>query len=381
MADLHGRRVLVIDDNATNRFILGETLKSWGMESAEFGAPAVALANLSASNESKRPYSLALVDSEMPGMNGFETTARIKQLAPELPVVMFTSDVQPGDVLRRREAGLFGYAVKPVKRTELMRLLCGAMRPLECAQPQTANRKETAPTRPLKILIAEDSADNRLLLQAYLNGSPHRCTFADNGQIAVNRFAAESFDLILMDIQMPVMDGLTATRAIRSLEQERGAAAIPIIALTANARPEDIEASRNAGCNLHLSKPISKGKLLSTIQEYGAIGSPHAGEPGLRQSIEIEITPGLEDIVPGYLAARRAELPRLTELLAASSFQQLAFLAHNMKGTGSSYGFPALTKIGAILEQSAKQKDASALNTQLTELGDYLGRVQLLAKV
>ena len=123
IADFHGRRVLVIDDNATNRFILAETLKFWGIESAEFGAPAEALANLTVSNEAKRPYSLVLVDSEMPGMNGFETTALIKKIAPDLPVVMFTSDVQPGDVLRRRQAGLAGYAVKPVKRAELLRLL------------------------------------------------------------------------------------------------------------------------------------------------------------------------------------------------------------------------------------------------------------------
>ncbi len=382
IADLHGRRVLVIDDNATNRFILGETLKAWGMESAEFGLPAEALANLSASNESKRPYSLVLVDSEMPGMNGFETTARIKELAPDLPVVMFTSDVQPGDVLRRREAGLFGYAVKPVKRTELMRLLCGAMRSQERFEPESAHQKETEPARPLKILIAEDSADNRFLLQAYLNGSPHQCTFADSGKAALNIFAAESFDLILMDMQMPVMDGLSATRAIRALEQEKGTAAIPILALTANARPEDVEASRNAGCDVHLSKPISKDKLLCAIEEYGPLKrSPQAHEPGSLQSIEIEIPSGLEKIVPGYLAARRAELPHMASLLAASGFQQLAFAAHNMKGTGTSYGFPTLTKMGALLEQSAKQMDVGALNLQLTELGDYLGRVHLMEKL
>jgi CheY-like chemotaxis protein len=93
-----GRRILVIDDNATNRFILGETLNAWGIESAEFGAPTEALTNLTAANAAKRPYSLVLVDSDMPGMDGFETTVRIKELAPELPVIMFTSDVRPGDI-------------------------------------------------------------------------------------------------------------------------------------------------------------------------------------------------------------------------------------------------------------------------------------------
>ena len=250
VADFYGRRVLVIDDNATNRFILGETLSAWGMESAEFGVPAEALANLAAASEANRPYSLVLVDSEMPGMDGFETAARIKQLAPELPVIMFTSDSRPGDVRRRREAGLSGYAVKPVRRAELWRLLCDAMQikvGLGMGGTDDATRSETEPAKPLRILIAEDSEDNRLLLQVYLRGSQHQLTFAENGKVAVDLFAAGSFDLILMDMQMPVMDGLTATRTIRGIELERGANAIPIVALTANARPQDVELSGNAG--------------------------------------------------------------------------------------------------------------------------------------
>ena len=385
VTDFRGRRVLVIDDNATNRFILGETLNVWGIESAEFGAPAEALASLSAAIDAKRPYSLVMVDSEMPGMDGFETTARIKQIAPDLPVVMFTSDVRPGDVLRRREAGLAGYAVKPVKRGELLRLMCDAMQPREGAELRTrgsANRKETAPAKPLRILIAEDSADNRLLVQVYLKGSPHQLTFAEDGREAVDRFEAESFDLILMDMQMPVMDGLTATHAIRAIERVRRAAAIPIIALTANALPQDVEMSANAGCNHHLSKPISKHALLSAVEEYGRttalVDAPEAGSP---QSIGIEMPPGLEEIVPGYLAARREELPELMALLAASGFERLAVMGHNIKGSGGSYGFPELTRMGAALEHSAKQSDPGALTIQLTELKDYLGRVQLVAKV
>jgi CheY-like chemotaxis protein len=321
----------------------------------------------------------------MPGMDGFETTARIKALAPELPVVMCTSDVRPGDVKRGREVGLSGYAVKPVKRAELLDLLCDAMHPKEAAElqsPGDASRSETAPVKPLRILIAEDSADNRLLLQVYLKESPHRLTFVGDGKAGVDRFVAESFDLILMDMQMPVMDGLTATRAIRAIEQQRGAAAIPIIAITANARSQDIEASGNAGCNVHLSKPISKQKLLSTIVEYERLTAsadrPEAEWPRL---IALEMPLGLEEIVPGYLAARRQELPEMMALLAACDFERLAVLGHNMKGTGGAYGFPPLTRMGAALEHSARQKDAAVLGTQLTELQDYLARVQLFATV
>jgi CheY-like chemotaxis protein len=385
VTDFHGRRILVIDDNPTNRFILGETLNAWGIESAEFGAPAEALASLSAAIDAQRPYSLVMVDSEMPGMDGFETTARIKQIAPSLPVVMFTSDVRPGDVLRRREAGLSGYAVKPVKRSDLWRLMCDAMQSREGAEartPENTNHKPMAPVKPLRILVAEDSADNRLLVQVYLKSSPHQVTFAEDGQVAVDRFAVGNFDLILMDMQMPVMDGLTAARAIRAIERKRGSGAIPIIALTANARPQDVEMSGSAGCNHHLSKPISKHKLISAIEEYGPmVASVNAKETGCPQLIGIEMPSGLEEIVPGYLAARREELPEMMKLLAASGFERLAVLSHNMKGSGGSYGFSELTRMGAGLEHSAKRMDSGTLRMQLAELGDYLGRVQLFEKV
>jgi PAS domain S-box-containing protein len=380
VTDFHGSRVLVIDDNATNRFILGETLSAWGIESVEFGAPAEALASLCAANEAKKPYALVLVDSEMPGMDGFETTVRIKQVAPELPVIMFTSDSRPGDIRRRQEAGLSGYAVKPVRRVELLRLLCGAMQPRQAPElptPEIADCKETLPVKHLRILIAEDSADNRLLIEAYLKGSSHRFKFVEDGKAAVDCFTAESFDLILMDMQMPVMGGLDATRLIRAIEHERGSAAIPIVGLSANGRKQDIELSCNAGCNQHLSKPVSKHKLLSTLAEYWPMmASADPAGAASPQSIRIEVPPGLEEIVPGYIAARRKELPEMAALLAASDFERLAVLAHDIKGTGGAYGFPELTRMGAGLEHSAKQKDAGALSVQLTELNGYLGRVR-----
>lgn len=179
---------------------------------------------------------------------------------------------------------------------------------------------------------------------------------------------------------MPVMDGLTATRAIRALEHERGAPPIPIIALTANARPQDVKSSADAGCNKHLSKPITKHKLLSTIENYGPMIDAVDAPVDLPDSILIEMPTGLEDILPRYLANRRKELPEMLALVANSSFNQLRVLAHNIKGTGTSYGFPALTRIGTALERSAKQLDTEASSAQLAELEDYLGRVRLVMK-
>jgi PAS domain S-box-containing protein len=378
---IRGRKVLVIDDNPTNCLILRETLNSWGAESDLFGSPEDALAGLAEVMASELPYSLALVDSRMPKMNGFETAAKIRQIAPDVPVVMLASDARLGDAARCREAGLSGYALKPLKRTDLLLLVCDAMNPLEGAEtrrPQGADRKKAEPLEPIRILIAEDSSDNRLLLQAYMEAGPHLLTFAEDGKVAVAHFAASDFDLILMDIQMPVMDGLTATRAIRAIERARGTASIPIIALTANAGPQDVKMSRHAGCNDHLSKPISKHMLLGLIEQYGTPRrAPEIPAIGSLRPIMIETPPGLEQIVPGYLAARREELPGISALVAASDFTSLAALAHNLKGSGTSYGFPDLTRLGIALEESANQKDTVALSARLADLKDYLARVEL----
>jgi CheY-like chemotaxis protein/HPt (histidine-containing phosphotransfer) domain-containing protein len=276
---------------------------------------------------------------------------------------------------------LSGYALKPIKRTDLLLLIHDAMNPLKrenARRPECADRKKAEPLEALRILIAEDSSDNRLLLQAYLEAEPHLLTFAEDGKVAVAHFSASNFDLVLMDIQMPVMDGLTATRAIREIEQARGGASVPIIALTANAGPQDVKMSRLAGCNDHLSKPISKHMFLSLIEEYGTAKKAQ-GIPASESlpPIMIETPPGLEQIVPGYLAARRKELPGLSTLLDASDFKSLAVLAHNLKGSGASYGFPDLTRMGIALEHSANQTDKLAITAQLLDLRNYLARVEL----
>ena len=379
--DFHGRRVLVIDDNATNRLILRETLHAWGLQTEEFGCSLEALDTLSGAIGSKQPYSLVLLDNRMPGMDGFETAARIRKLDANLPMIMLTSETRAGDVARRRELGLAGYAVKPVKRAELLRLVCVAMNTRQHPGPRrvdvatTGNRRQVASRNSLRILVAEDSPDNRLLVQAYLKGSPHQVKFVEDGKGAVDQFAAADFDLILIDMQMPVMDGLTATRAIRAIEMEHGLTPIPIVALTANARPQDVAMSQEAGCTAHITKPISKQRLLSAIEEFGR---SHAAVAPRSDALRVEVPEGLEELVPGYLAARRKDVPEMLELLAASEFDPLRTLGHNMKGTGTAYGFAEVTRLGAELERSAKRSDREALQEQLAELERYLARVHLV---
>jgi PAS domain S-box-containing protein len=383
-SDLFGKRVLLIDDNETNCLILRETLQAWGLKSDTCLLAAEALARLPEEMGGEKPYSLIIIDGGTPGMDGFQTASEIRRIAGGVPIVMLTSNAKQGDATRRAEVGLSGYAVKPVPRAHLLRLVCNALALRERPELHPAGRvdgKEEGPVKLARLLVAEDSPDNRLLVEVYLKGSPYHLTFAEDGEAAVDRFGSEDFDLVLIDVRMPKKDGLAATRAIRALERERGAAPTPIIALTANASSRDIEMSADAGCNAHLSKPISKIELLSAIEKFRRQTKPaQTAQSDCPESIRIEMPVGLEDIVPGYLASRRKEVSEMIKLLAASDFERLSVLSHNLKGTAGGYGFPDLIRVGSALEQSANQMDRGALRIHMTDLGNYLDRVQLITK-
>ncbi|HUA57654.1 MAG TPA: PAS domain S-box protein [Verrucomicrobiae bacterium] len=369
ITDIHGRRALVVDDSATNRLILHETLAAWGMTSREYASVKEGLADLL---QDPGRYDLVILDRNMPEMDGFQAAGEFLRAAAT-PIVMLTSETVPGDSARWRLAGLSGYGVKPVKRAELLRIVCQAMKraePPAASAPGDLTAKNSDTAKPLRLLVAEDSPDNQLLVKAYLKGSPHHLTFVEDGKAAVEQFAAGRFDLILMDIQMPVMDGLAATRMIRAREAGNGNHHVPIIALTAHATPKAIETSREAGCDMHITKPISKPKLLEAIARCVPRG---AGQ----QPISIQMPEGIETLVPQYLAERRAEVADIQAMLAASDFARIAWLAHNIKGTGLSYGFADLTRIGRDLELAAKAGDRATLRNSVTELSDYLSRVEL----
>ena len=177
-----------------------------------------------------------------------------------------------------------------------------------------------APTAAREILVADDSPDNRLVIQAYLKHHPYALVFVADGKAALKQCSEKEFDAVLMDVQMPVMDGLAAARAIREMEREQGRRPVPILALTANAGREAVEASRLAGCTAHLSKPVSKAALVLAVEDaLAASESAHS-----KIDIPIAVPEGLESLAPRYLSARRKELQEMVALLAASAFEEIS---------------------------------------------------------
>jgi two-component system sensor histidine kinase/response regulator len=253
--------------------ILKEILTTWEMQVVEVPNGMEGLAELERAQESGDPYHVVLLDCRMPEMDGFQVGERLRDI-PNLAgvtVMMLTSDARMGDKARSQELGMAGYLVKPVKRDALFDAIAAAVGKNRVFAPGPALDASPAPARDpraLRILLAEDSQDNRLLVQSYLKHTPHHLDLADNGAIAVAKFMARRFDLVLMDMQMPVMDGYAATRKIRQWEKETGRPPTPIIALSAFALQEEIQKSLDAGCTVHLTKPIKKAILLNAIQEY-----------------------------------------------------------------------------------------------------------------
>ncbi len=237
------------------------------------------------------------------------------------------------------------------------------------------------PLEALRILLVEDSADNRTITMAYLQDTPYVVDVAENGAIACEKFAAGEYDLVLMDRQMPIMDGLTATRAIRKWELANGRAPTPVIALTAAALKGDREKCIAAGCTSFLTKPIKQDVLLQAIKDRLTVTSGSLREETSRKdSFPVRANPRFADLIPGFLKNRKQDVVVMGEALHRGDFHAVARLAHDMKGVGASYGFDTLTDIGAALEQAASDSDAGTSRMWVAELARYLEEVEVVAE-
>ncbi len=235
------------------------------------------------------------------------------------------------------------------------------------------------PLPELRILLVEDSPDNRTITVAYLRDTPYRVEIAENGAIAFKKFTAEQYDLVLMDRQMPVMDGLTATRAIREWEQANHRPPTPIIALTASALKGDQEKFVAAGCTAYLTKPIKQDVLLQAIKDH-SMAAPAArnGESGRRGTILVRANPKLADLIPQFLQNRRHDVNAMLDALDGSDFAIVENLGHGMKGAGGSWGFQGITDIGAALERAAESADNEESRKWVGELSRYLDCVEIV---
>ncbi len=227
--------------------------------------------------------------------------------------------------------------------------------------------------RPVRVLVAEDSPINLLLIQAYLKHPSFQLDSASNGAAAVEKIQSAEYDIVLMDIQMPLMDGYTATRMIRAWEDQHHKRHTPILALTAHCLPELQQESLTAGCNAHLVKPVRKRELLEAIRAFTC--PQPAATP---ERIQVQVPEGMEEAVPLFLEITRAGVRSLADALRQSDYTKIRFIGHDLKGSGGGYGFDGISAIGKLIEEAAKRSDGEEVGRQIAALTGYLDRVDVI---
>jgi signal transduction histidine kinase/CheY-like chemotaxis protein len=266
--DMSGLPVLIVDDNATNRIIFREMTSSWGLQPVAVEDGDQALSELENARNTGRPYRLVLLDLQMPRMDGFEVGRRMREDPnnSDLHIIMLTSVGMKGDSERCKDVGIGGYLVKPVKQSELLDGIMLAMdRPEKEKGPVITRHTIQEARRRLRLLVAEDNPVNQKLAIKILEKRGHLVSVVSNGQEAIDALKEDHFDLILMDVQMPGLDGFEATGQIRSREKEEGGH-IPIVAMTAHAMKGDKEQCLAAGMDDYVSKPIMVNELFAVIE-------------------------------------------------------------------------------------------------------------------
>jgi CheY-like chemotaxis protein len=217
----------------------------------------------------------------------------------------------------------------------------------------------------LRILVVDDSEDNRALILSYLRRTDSHADTAENGLIALDLFRKNRYDIVLTDVEMPLMDGYQTVQAIRQFECQTGAPSTPVIALTAHSYSETAAKGYAAGFTDLLTKPIRHVTLLDALAKHAAAAIP------------VHVPDDIADVAPAYLEKRKAEAAVYHAALIASDFATIRDLAHKMKGTGAGYGFPVLTELGASLETAALNADTPVLTEKIREFALYVERIRL----
>ena len=380
-AELQGLSVLLVDDNETNRRILCGMTRGWGMRPCAVESGALALAALETAQQKGDPFRLVLIDGNMPIMDGFELAERIKKGAvqeAEATVLMLTSGGQRGEANLCRRLGISAYLLKPVLKADLMAAILKALSQRQGekrASPLLVTRctlRESA--RKLRILVAEDNEVNQRVIIRVLQKMGHTPVLAQTGKEALALASAEKFDLAFMDVQMPEMDGLAATAAIRKSETN-SRAHLPIFAMTAHAMTGDRERCLEAGMDGYITKPVRFSDIEQTLA--GLAGTPGTPvEPAQAASwnkVEALDRIGgdeelLREVCQIFLEESPKLLKKLQQAVAAGDADGVVRAAHSLKGESSYLSAGGTSRAARQLEEMGHNKDLSHARDTLAVL-------------
>ncbi len=389
---LRGLRVLVVNDNPTNRHILEEWLRGWQMEPAAVGDGLAAMGALWDAASLGQPFPLVLLDARMPETDGLAVAGWIRERAAlsAVRIILLTSGDRPGDPARSRELRIDAHLLKPVLQDELLETIYRVMGRAEGDASPTAGSpggREPAPAAaPLHILVAEDNEFNAQLLEGLLSRRGHKVRLAPNGREALALAEEGGFDLLLLDVHMPELDGFQVVRAVRERERSSGGH-LPVIALTARSRPEDRERCLAAGMDDFLAKPVGPAELVAAIDRVAA-GRP-ASQASLAPSMEpaVVVDPTtllaacdddpvlLDKLIRVFRNNLPGSLARVQEAIARQDPAHLRESAHQLCGLLSTFS-PTAAQAAARLEAmgaGGELGEAASGFEALAELVERLG--------
>ena len=400
--------VLIVDDNTTNRILLQEMTTSWGLVPTITANGKEALDRFNKAFAYGRPYRLILLDMQMPELDGFDVAKMIKD-APsgeDARIILLSSSGQGGDADRCKEIGISGYLPKPIKKSDLFDAILMTMGLGSEEIPTVITRHKVYEAREsFNILLAEDNLINQTLAIKLLETRGHRVALASNGKEAVEAFKKGDFDLILMDIQMPEMDGFEATRRIRELEAENKStinneqSTIPIIAMTAHAMTGDREKCIAAGMDEYVSKPIKPAGLYSVIDKVARKsqsekekkrtqplqGSKIFSQKTFDLSGTMETVLGNEDLFreiagmfietcPDYIAGIKIAI-------AGNDAGILEREAHSLKGAVGNFGAKEAYEVAHRLEKLGEEGEMATAAGELSNLESALNELASEMKI
>jgi two-component system, sensor histidine kinase and response regulator len=387
--ELHGLAVLVVDDNETNRRILSAMTQGWGMRPSAVNSGASALAAMETSQKNGDPFRLFLIDGNMPVMDGFELAERIQKRTIadgdfQATVLMLTSGGQPGEANRCKQLGISAYLLKPVLKVDLLAAILAALSQRRTATTETPalvtrhSLRESA--RKLRILVAEDNAVNQAVIMRVLQKMGHTPVLAQNGKEAVTLALREKFDLAFMDVQMPEMDGLAATAAIRQGEKDKGSH-LPIFAMTAHAMKGDRERCLDAGMDGYITKPVRFSDIEQTLSGLPTAPAKPAAEVASWNRAEALDRIGgdeelLEDLCRIFLEESPKLLQKLRQAVAAADSDGVMRAAHSLKGESSYLGAGATSQAARRLEEMGRSQDLSRAGDTLSTLEREVASLQ-----
>jgi signal transduction histidine kinase/CheY-like chemotaxis protein len=384
--------VLIVDDNGVNRRILCEQLARWNMRPTAVEGGQAALDALGEAARAGQPFLIVLLDANMPDLDGFSVAERMAS-RPELAgatIMMLTSAGQYGDAARCRELGIAAYLTKPIRAASLFDALVHVLGQ-SAPEPAGAPLPAIAPSGPvsrLRVLLAEDNAVNQRVATGLLTRRGHDVVVAQNGREALEAVERASFDVVLMDVQMPEMGGFEATAAIRARESRTGGH-LRIVAMTAHAMIGDRERCLAAGMDDYLSKPINRERLFAIVEGASPGGEGPPGNPSLDRESLLNRLGGdeelLQDVLRIFLEDAPAQISALEQAILARDAERIRVAAHALKGAAGNLSAPALFDATRAMEQFGASGDVQAAEAArerlLAEAVDVLENLKRLLAI